>query len=137
MSEGGRVTNGQLTLLDIPSERVLTAKEAGLAATIPEGPAKFLTAIVKRGLHRQYLHTAASLVLALDETARDEYRPCVCGCGRSLKGRRANAKHFEGACRVKALRAREASTRSRPWGKAHVTVAEAPTASDDYARSAA
>jgi hypothetical protein len=41
-------------------------------------------------------------------------RLCECGCLRSLEGRRANTRHFDGACRVRALRARRAATPPQP-----------------------
>ena len=38
-------------------------------------------------------------------------RVCLCGCQRSLEGRRANTRYFDGACRVRALRARRSVIR--------------------------
>jgi len=53
-------------------------------------------------------------------------RLCACGCLRSLEGRRANARYFDGACRVRALRARRAATRPQTWAEVDVTVTAAP-----------
>jgi hypothetical protein len=43
----------------------------------------------------------------------DEARTCECGCGESLKRKRAGAKYFSTACRTRAHRARAAETAAR------------------------
>lgn len=49
-------------------------------------------------------------------------RVCACGCGGSLDGRRASARYFDGACRVRAHRARRTSPRPETRAGADVTV---------------
>jgi len=39
---------------------------------------------------------------------------CACGCGASLEGRRANARYFDGACRIRGSRVTTASASRRP-----------------------
>jgi hypothetical protein len=121
----------QLTLLE-PAEpdRTLTAAQAGLKTNLGDGRERLLAALVKHGLQREDLPDAAFLILSWDAHAPvdPDYRICVCGCGRTLRGRRANAKHFDGACRVRALRARGASTRSQSSPNGDVTVPGPPTA---------
>jgi hypothetical protein len=58
-------------------------------------------------------------------------RICACGCRASLDGRRANALYFDGACRVRAHRARRAATRPQGWGTRDVTVEARPSAAQD------
>lgn len=54
-------------------------------------------------------------------------RVCACGgCQPSLEGRRANAVYFDGACRVRAHRARKTATASDRWAAPVVTLARAP-----------
>jgi hypothetical protein len=53
----------------LPERPVLTKAGAGIAKEVPPGPARLLEALVRRGLAREHLHTAAALVLALDEGA--------------------------------------------------------------------
>ena len=48
-------------------------------------------------------------------------RVCACGCGASLEGRRANARYFDGACRVRAHRAQKAALGQETYGAAVVT----------------
>jgi hypothetical protein len=55
--------NAQLTLLE-PDP--LTAKEAGLRAHIPDGPAKLLAVLVKRGLKDEHLTETAGFLLRWD-----------------------------------------------------------------------
>jgi hypothetical protein len=66
------VTSGQISLLETPSDRILTAKEAGLAEHIPEdvpkGPFKLLQALAKRGLQRDDVLAIVGLV-AWDDLA--------------------------------------------------------------------
>ena len=120
----------QLTLLD--HDRTLTAKQAGLRTNIEDGRARLLAVLVKRGLRREDLPAAALLILSWDAHAPvdPEFRLCVCGCGRTLKGRRVTAKHFDGARRVRAHRARAASTRPQPSESLGVTVPRPRPASD-------
>jgi hypothetical protein len=54
-------------------------------------------------------------------------RICACGCQRSLNDRRANAIYFNGACRVRAFRALQASTEPEPRTEPVVTLVSPPT----------
>ena len=144
------MVKAQLTLLE-PDR--LTAKEAGLAHHVPNGPAKLLAELVKRGLKGEHLEETARFLLAwdahaasVDKAARaktdarearadaaalapvdsDYHRVCACGCLRSLDGRRATVKYFGDACRVKALRARKAATPTPAPKNADVTVPRLP-----------
>ena len=116
----------QLTLLE--PDRLTADLTADLRKRVPDGPAKLLAVLVKRGLTEEAYHEAARLLLAWDAHAATEakaaraemdapeavgIRSCRCGCQRSLDGRRANARYFDDACRTKALRARKASTPTR------------------------
>jgi hypothetical protein len=123
--------NPQLTLLE--QDRTLTAEEAGLRSHIPDGPAKLLAQLVKRGLEDEHLEDMARLLLTWDALAPvdpDFHRICSCGCLRSLKDRRANTKYFDGACRAKARRASKAPTLPQPSPRGSVTGARLPVASD-------
>ena len=61
------MTSAQLSLLgSLEPDRIVTG---GLLASAPPGPARLLSALVKRGLKREYLGAAAALCLALDEGA--------------------------------------------------------------------
>jgi hypothetical protein len=106
-----------------------TKAQLGLAKEIPVGAERLLAQLVRRGLAEHHLKAAASLVLALEEWAAGgvgSARVCACGCGRSLEGRRANAVYFDGACRVRAHRARRKVVRPDGWTQADVTVTGAP-----------
>lgn len=113
-------------------DRILTSAEAGLAAHIPDGPARLLAALVKRGLPEEHLEDAALLILFWNDHAPvdPDYRLCACNCGREIQGRRAAVKYVDDACRTRALRARRASTRPQPQGEPVVTVPRPPSASD-------
>jgi prepilin-type processing-associated H-X9-DG protein len=63
-------------------------------------------------------------------------RVCACGCRKSLDGRRANALYFDGACRVRAHRARGALTRTQPRGATVVTLTGPATQRSDVRRAA-
>lgn len=52
-------------------------------------------------------------------------RLCECGCGRTLEDRRVGARYFDGACRVRAHRARQAVIRAPGYGRAAVTLRRA------------
>jgi hypothetical protein len=41
-------------------------------------------------------------------------RLCACGCGASLEGRRSNARYHDGACRLRAMRARKLESAGPP-----------------------
>jgi hypothetical protein len=49
----------------------------------------------------------------------DEARTCACGCGESLKRKRAGAKYFSTACRTRAHRARTAEAAARAREASH------------------
>jgi hypothetical protein len=63
-------------------------------------------------------------------------RVCACGCGSSLEGRRENAHYFDGACRVRAHRARKGQGQPEPCTGAVVTLTRSPTQRSDVRRAA-
>ena len=130
----------QLTLHEslepVDRDRTLTAAQAGLKTNLEDGRERLLAALVRHGLQREDLPDAAFLILSWDAHAPldPEFRLCACNsCWRELTGRRAGTKYFDGACRAKALRAREATTRPQPRLDDDVTVARVPPASDGVA----
>jgi hypothetical protein len=65
------VSDGQLDLFgevngDPPATR-MNREQAGLRFDVPAGAERLLAALVKRGLARQDLRSAAALCLAMDE----------------------------------------------------------------------
>jgi hypothetical protein len=63
----------------------------------------------------------------------DEARTCACGCGESLKRKRAGAKYFSTACRTRAHRARAAEAAARAREASHNRyTASADAFWDDY-----
>jgi hypothetical protein len=54
-------------------------------------------------------------------------RVCGCGCGQDLAGRRANARFFDVACRVRAHREKKRVVLLPSRGSSDVTVSAAPT----------
>jgi hypothetical protein len=70
------MTPDQLALfvMESSTNRRKTAIEAGLVKDAPPGAERLLRELVRRGLERDHLHTAAALALVLDEPRRNGKR---------------------------------------------------------------